>query len=58
MNDRAEARRQGLALRMSEDVNDFLLVLLIVNCARLNVHLASLIVDRCSCLFVDTIERL
>ena len=45
-------------LRLSEDVNDFLLVLLIVNCACLNVHLASLIVDRCSCLFVDTIERL
>ena len=45
-------------LRLSEDVNDFLLVLLIVNRACLNVHLASLIVDRCSCLFVDTIERL
>ena len=30
-------------VRMSEDVNDFLLVLLIVNCACLNVHLASLI---------------
>ena len=45
-------------LRMSEDVNDLLLVLLIVNCACLNVHLASLIVDRCSCLFVDTIKRL
>ena len=43
---------------LSEDVNDFLLVLLIVNCACLNVHLASLIVDGCSCLFVDTIERL
>ena len=89
MNDRAEARRQGLALGNNrtqlllqalqrnigtitvakcgqcsglcrctyQDVNDFLLVLLIVNCACLNVHLASLIVDRCSCLFVDTIER-
>ena len=38
-------------LRLSEDVNDFLLVLLIVNCACLNVHLASLTVDRCSCLY-------
>ena len=27
--------------QLSEDVNDFLLVLLIVNCACLNVHLAS-----------------
>ena len=33
-------------------------MLLIVNCARLNVHLASLIVERCSCLFIDTIECL
>ena len=32
-------------LPLSEDVNDFVLVLLIVNCACLNVHLASLIVD-------------
>ena len=45
-------------LRLSEDVIDFYLVLLIVNCALLNVHLASLMVEGCSCLFVDTIERL
>ena len=42
---------------LSEDVIDFLLVLLIVNCERLNVHLASLIALVCSLTLMNVYKQ-